>query len=275
MSTDLCVNLLKLDPATSHLNGWKELGVRHRAKYVDRVFQSGPTFVLVREIDNNFYVAGVASDRATLNANRPKGSVYPSGLIDPHTTPPLLLLARSADARWWMYDMAVRDLVPSAGVAAELKRALEAGLDPESTYNGQPLLSCVAGGLTPGHVQLVRLLVQAGANVNRTTECSTPLISAAFTRSAACIEALLELGAQPNLAVQDGRTALYLAAQRENETCVRLLLAAGANPDQPAADGSTPRSVGKRWAHLFVDHEAELLRSHTAESTLPARVPRM
>src|SRR5262249_24035894 len=74
---------------------------------------------------------------------------------------------------------------------------------------------------------------------------TTPLIEAAFNSNGDIIRALLDAGADPNLAGADGQTALMLVARGTNVTAAQLLLKKGAHPNaREAQRGQT----GLMWA---------------------------
>ena len=77
------------------------------------------------------------------------------------------------------------------------------------------------------HIALVKLLIEAGADVDKKTRTgSTALSVAAEHGHTSCVMALLRAGADINL---EGRTPIYLAAEFGHEACVALLIGAGAD----------------------------------------------
>jgi hypothetical protein len=88
------------------------------------------------------------------------------------------------------------------------------------------------------HIALVKLLIEAGADVDKKTRTgSTALSVAAEHGHTSCVMALLRAGADINL---EGRTPIYLAAEFGHEACVALLIGAGADFHKRADDGNTP-----------------------------------
>jgi ankyrin repeat protein len=81
-----------------------------------------------------------------------------------------------------------------------------------------------SGGLTPlvfaareGSLETAKVLVEAGADVNQTTEYGwTPLLVATNNRNYKLGAYLLEHGANPNIANKGGWTAVYLATDNRN-----------------------------------------------------------
>ncbi len=77
-------------------------------------------------------------------------------------------------------------------------------------------------------VDLVRLLLDKGANVNQPTKYKTALMYAASEGNAEIVKLLLDKGAQVNVQTDEG-TALMMAVTGSNAATVRLLLDAGAD----------------------------------------------
>ena len=87
-----------------------------------------------------------------------------------------------------------------------------------------------------GDVELVKMLIAAGANVRATTRLGnyTPLLMASETGSAGAIEALLGAGADPKGTTASGVTPLMFASAAGQAEAVKALVARGADLD--AAD---------------------------------------
>jgi ankyrin repeat protein len=158
-----------------------------------------------------------------------------------------------------------------------LRAALDAGLDPsaEDGFGNSPLTVACSNA----RPECVRVLLAAGADVNRTTRLQPPLLAAVSgwlyedrDRAREVIDLLLAAGADPNAAAPSGETP-FLRAYRENGwelaeplraagadvnradrfgtaltyACqvgkvgdARRLLAAGADPNVPGPGGETP-----------------------------------
>src|SRR5262245_443716 len=121
---------------------------------------------------------------------------------------------------------AVKDDVPM------LKLALELGGDPKaitSPYDGTALIA--AAHL--GHDEVVRTLIAAGAPLDHvntlgwTAVIESIVLGDGGRRHVACLKALLDAGANPNLADRAGQTPLALARSRGYAQMVSLLQAAG------------------------------------------------
>ena len=121
---------------------------------------------------------------------------------------------------------AVKDDVPM------LKLALELGGDPKaitSPYDGTALIA--AAHL--GHDEVVRVLIAAGApldhvnNLGWTAVIESIVLGDGGRRHVACLQALLDAGANPNLPDRQGQTPLALARGRGFAQMVSALAAAG------------------------------------------------
>lgn len=114
---------------------------------------------------------------------------------------------------------------------------LEHGAQPDAHSKGYPPLSLAAE--TDCH-ELVQLLISHGADPNLVTKGSAPIVSAANIHVA---RVLLESGADPNFATvdderdQDGHTALIYAAQLGNVEVMKLLIAYGAKVNHVTSEG--------------------------------------
>jgi ankyrin repeat protein len=105
-----------------------------------------------------------------------------------------------------------------------VKLLLERGAEPSTpSRNGMgvtPLHSAAAGR----HLEIARLLVDAGADVNaRSGEGFTPLHSAAQNGQAELVRLLLNYGADPHAAADGGKTPADLARDKGHETITSML----------------------------------------------------
>ncbi|XP_026673893.1 protein fem-1 homolog B isoform X2 [Ceratina calcarata] len=98
-------------------------------------------------------------------------------------------------------------------------------------------LWCATGA---GHLNVVKRLVKAGANVNHSTKSSsTPLRAACFDGRLDIVEYLMEHGADMNISNQFNNTCLMIAAYKGHLEIVSYLLEKGANPNEKANCGAT------------------------------------
>ena len=170
---------------------------------------------------------------------------------------------------------------------------------PDGKPNGDPM-----GGLTPllfaareGSVETVRVLVGAGASVNKASvDGSSPLLVAVQNGHYDIARLLLDRGADPNQANTKGWTPLYLAVSNRDALTtavpppssdgvldfIKLLLDRGANPNPRIQvhtevhqannslwlkeDGATPLLRAALCGDLTV---VELLLAHGADPLIP------
>ena len=110
-----------------------------------------------------------------------------------------------------------------------------------------------------GKTELVKLLIAAGADVNKADEDGeTPLFRAAWNAHTECVKLLLAAGANVNKANKWGGTPLYWAAYKGRTECVKLLIDAGADVNKASNEGRTPLSIAEKNGHTEC---AELLRA--------------
>ena len=166
----------------------------------------------------------------------------------------------------------------AVGAGGARARGSRAGTGPRGTADGagaarppstprrsrpeRPL----TGGLTAlvfaarqGDIESARVLLDAGADVNQTTEYGwTPLLAAVQNRYYRLAMLLLERGADPNIANRGGWTPLYLATDNRNIeggdyptrrpdldhlALIAALLDRGADPDARMASSTETRTI--------------------------------
>ena len=135
---------------------------------------------------------------------------------------PALLTAYSPDG-WTLLHLA-----PWAGQPETTRLLLERGADLSAVstnpLHNQPLNAAVAGPNAETRTACVKLLLQAGADVNnRQVGGNTPLHTAAHMGDAATVEALLAHGADAGLRSDDGTSAADYARAGGHEELARRL----------------------------------------------------
>ena len=128
----------------------------------------------------------------------------------------------------------------------DVERLLQEPQDP----NGYVYLDVAAKN---GHLEVVRLLLEAGANKERKGKTgATALILAAETGRLEVVRLLLQAGADKDAANENGKTALILAAEKGHLEVVQLLLEAGADQDSAMTGGATALMLAAQNGKLEV-----------------------
>ena len=139
---------------------------------------------------------------------------------------------------------------------------LDAGADPDLKSAGFTPLGQAA---LRGHARIAELLLKAGANPDiKSNDGNTPLIAAASMNRVAVIQVLMRARPDFTLFNSEGRTALSLAAFENFEDAVRVMLEAGVDANvqdknKGTALDSTTESDNKRIQKLLVDFGATTL----------------
>lgn len=185
---------------------------------------------------------------------------------------PALATAQSDGA---YYEAGVTGLHLAVFAGLEMVQLLhESGASLNATSkDGSPLHQAV----WIGDMEVLRYLLQQGANANATTPSGeTPLHMAAYKGHVEQATILLQHGAKANVATTDGNTdmfegsppvvgetPLHLAAAYGHEAMVRLLLDNGASPE--ATDHCSQTAY--HWAIRYEQHAtAQILRNAMVHS---------
>ena len=145
-----------------------------------------------------------------------------------------------------------------AGDLTEVQRLLEAG----SNANPDDLGAALYFAAQRGHVEIVGVLIENGAELNSVTKFGTPLQIAARGNHVRIVEMLLENGAKPDLGGGEKMNSpLHDAAARGAVDAVRLLLERGADVNNRNGAGHPPvhLAASKSKAEMVA-----LLREHGA-----------
>ena len=147
-----------------------------------------------------------------------------------------------------------------AKVRLLLKEADTNSLNAQDANNTTPLILAAI----QGHLDIVKALVAAGADVNLATDGGlTPLHCAVNKDFHEMARYLIKKGANVNAITAKGSTSLHWAAYNKNYSLCKLLIQAGANVNVKAATGFTPL----HWAAytdaadivtLLITHGADL-----------------
>jgi len=133
-------------------------------------------------------------------------------------------------------------IAAGAGSVEEVKLLLDAGLDPngKESEKGQTALMWAAA---EGHPDVVELLIQRGANVNAASKKGfTPLLFGTMKNDSASIRHLIKAGADANYALpdEDKTKVLVVAGAYHSTEAAIALLDGGANPNVADRTGKTP-----------------------------------
>ena len=135
---------------------------------------------------------------------------------------------------------------------AEVANLLKTPLNPDGrcAHRDSPPIWHAA---QQGHLEVVRLLLEAGADMNAAnTDGTTALFVAAEWGYLEVVRLLIEAEADMNAKDAHGDTALLVAAMRGHLEVVRLLLKAGADMNVVDTDGATALFVAAAHGRLEV-----------------------
>ena len=121
---------------------------------------------------------------------------------------------------------------------------LNSGGDPDLFYRDRSLIHWAAQESDPG---AVRLLLEKGASTETNDEEGHfPLYQAAAEGSLETVRLMVEAGAVVNR-VCDSGCALLIACAYEHMDVVRYLVEVGADPELPNKEGATARSISEDY----------------------------
>ena len=135
----------------------------------------------------------------------------------------------------------------------EVEQLLQKPLDPNRGGTGPPPVWPMYSAAALGYLEVVQVLLEAGADKNAATQDGeTALMAAARDGHLEVVQVLLDAGADKNAAKQNGATALMLAAQNAYLEVVQVLLEAGADKNAAMQDGATALMIAAQNGHLEV-----------------------
>ena len=115
--------------------------------------------------------------------------------------------------------------VAKIGETDKVVALLMQGFDPNYTFEDHENETPLHAAAQAGHVEIVHLLIQAGADTNvMNSRLNTPLMTAIESEQNQVVLYLIKAGAAVDFRGEDGMTALHLAAKSGNREAVRMLL---------------------------------------------------
>ncbi|KAJ8681326.1 hypothetical protein QAD02_017113 [Eretmocerus hayati] len=130
---------------------------------------------------------------------------------------------------------------------------------------GASALWCAAGD---GHLDVVKTLVKAGANVNHPTKTnSTPVRAACFDGRLDIVKYLTDHSADIHIANKQNNTCLMIAAYKGHLDIVSFLLENGADPNEKAQCGETALHFAAECGHCniimeLLNHGAKMSKNN-------------
>ncbi|KAM6432763.1 ankyrin repeat and SOCS box protein 3 [Rhynochetos jubatus] len=182
----------------------------------------------------------------------------------------LKLLVRAAPADNYVNSktfegMCALHLSAHLGALESVGILLEAGADPNEVTTEATTALFLA--VENGHVDIVKLLLRHGANVEGLHSCSgwNSLHQASFQGCTEIMKLLLDKGANKECKDDFGITPLFVAAQYGKLESLRLLVSHGADVNSQAEDRATPLLIAVQEGHTKC---VELLISKGADPNL-------
>jgi ankyrin repeat protein len=132
----------------------------------------------------------------------------------------------------------------ASGNRSAVKAVLDSGTDPNGLPESQEdeNVTPLAAAAADGKLEIVRLLLNRGADVNLSDCWEPPLAVAACEDRVEVVKLLIARGATVNDS-ERGSYALWRAAVEGKAASVRVLLAHGANPNSYNVDGSKKETL--------------------------------
>lgn len=139
--------------------------------------------------------------------------------------------------------------VVSNGNREGAENFLKAGFSPN--LKNEKGISLIAEAIRNGHEELMRLLIDYGADVNEKSDDNgnTPLLDAAANGNEGMLTELISAGADLNVQSKNGQSALILSVGRGSYCITEKLLKAGADPRITDKLGMTARKYAELFKH--------------------------
>ncbi len=155
--------------------------------------------------------------------------------------------ARTLSTNFKMKDISWFHVAVKEGDLERVKLLIDIGVDPNSIFSNEK--TALMQAASNGHVEIVKLLLDAKADVNFPVKGITTLMTAAFEGHAEIVKLLLDAKVNVNFE-SGGFAAIRYAVVNNFPKIVKLLLDAGADPNAVDLEGRTAL-------------DAAILRGHT------------
>ena len=137
----------------------------------------------------------------------------------------------------------------SNGQCSILREFLKQGNNPDSLY-GQMQIPLLHYAVSLGKIDAVKIILDAGADIERVFERETPLMIAVLFNQKAAVNLLLKYHASVNAHNNKGETAFILAAKENNVEMMKLLYENGADINIKDHDGKTAIDYAYQMQHI-------------------------
>ena len=134
----------------------------------------------------------------------------------------------------------------------DLRRLLEAGVDPDAYRGDLTGATALGWAAQHGYAPVVALLLEFGADIDAKDRDGRTALMASLNGHTAVMEALLSAGADTDVADKDMLTALMSAAFWGLTAPVKALLGAGADTDAVDQEGRTALMLAADRGHLGI-----------------------